>query len=166
MPASTSQSLLALGFPSGNWQNEPLWSTLWRRQGLSKKEKMGWFVPTSSVRIVNIFCSESKSLKKRVQMYDIIPEVWAWGTIYLTFLHIFPCRTQGVPEKCVTLQRKHSLLRASLGARRPYPPRCKDPRRYFCRNNVRGSWPLCRYLKTNRLWRTFIKEGGDQDAII
>ena len=79
------------------------------------------------------------ALKKRVQMYDIIPEVWAWGTINLTFLHIFPCRTQGVPEKCVTLQRKHSLLRASLGARRPYPPRCKDPRRYFCRNNVRGS---------------------------
>ena len=65
-------------------------------------------------------------------MYDIIPEVWAWGTINLNFLHIFPCRTQGVPEKCVTLQRKHSLLRASLGARRPYLTREDDLRGHPC----------------------------------
>ena len=41
----------ALGFPSGNWQEEPLWSTIWRRQGLSRKEKMGRCVPTSSTLI-------------------------------------------------------------------------------------------------------------------
>ena len=80
--------------------------------------------------------SQLIALKKRVQMYDIIPEVWAWGTINLNFLHIFPCRTQGVPEKCVTLHRKHSLLRASLGARRQpsrnlHRPPIFQPRRHY-----------------------------------
>lgn len=61
----------ALGFPSGNWQEEPLWSTRWRRQGLSKKEKMGWLVPTSSTLIEYFFLQRKR--RKDLPHHQPIP---------------------------------------------------------------------------------------------
>ena len=44
----------AMGFPSVNWQDEPLWSTRWRKQGLPKKKKEP---PTHNLCITWIYTS-------------------------------------------------------------------------------------------------------------
>ena len=89
----------ALGFPSGKWQNEPLWSTRWWRKGLSKKNKRwgGLYPPHQRIS------KQSLPWKEEKTCHLTTPSPLHHLTLYLLYytynkvkLPVYPYKRMGV----------------------------------------------------------------------